>query len=197
MTKGDAKTPGKEIREVDPRVTEWSRKMGRNFCAVFILYYAIAIIAYSFSLGETNTLAAFARYMESVIPSIQGTAAISPDPNYARLMLAISWIYMIPAYIAFIWNLNLDYCEKRGVDMNGFILSACAALLIGFVWVAMKLPFDSRTGGYRIMLAHDMAKSYVLGITVWSTVIWVLPSVFLFVLTMILPLKIRRIFGKS
>jgi hypothetical protein len=195
MTKSDAKTPGKEI-------TERGRKMARNLYAVFILYYAIAIIAYCFNLGETDTLAAFARYMESVIPSIHGTAAISPDPNYARLMLAFSWIYMIPAYIAFIWYLNkdcIDCCEEKGVDkkISGFMLLASAVLLIGFVWVAMNLPFDSRTGGYRIMFAYDMAKSYVLGITVWSTVIWMLPSVILFVLTMYLPLKFRRMFGKS
>jgi hypothetical protein len=198
MASGDMKTPRKEIREVDPRVGESKNNNGRRFWAVFIFYYATAIFAYSFHLGENDTLAAFARYMESVIPSIHGDAAISPDPDYARLMLAFSWVYMIPAYISFIWNLNkdIDYCEQRGVDIRGLILLAFAVILIGGLWVAGIKPMTP-TGSAILLFVYDMAKSFALGITVIGTYLWLSTSASLYVLSMVLPLKIGRMFGKS
>ena len=187
---------GIEPKGFDPRRTEWSKKFGRRFWTVVIIYYATAIFVYCFHLGENDTLAAFARYMETVIPSIHGNAAISPDPDYARFMLAFSWIYMIPAYISFIWNLNLDFYEQSGMDPRGIILLAFVVLLIVGLWVVGITPMTP-TGGALSLFVYDMTKSFALGITVIGTYLWLGTSASLFGLTIILPLKIRRMFRRS
>jgi len=79
-------------------------------------YFAIVIGAYYLNIAENDTIIRFVKYAETLIPSINGTAGISEYPNYAKLVLVISWCFIIPSYCFLIknanWSLRDDYVKK-------------------------------------------------------------------------------------
>jgi len=171
--------------------TEKAKKNTQTMYLFMLSYFAVAIIAYYLNLGESELLIGLANYMASIIPSINGTAAISEHYNYARVVLVISWCFIVPFYVSRVKNADWDNIKKENIN---FMIIAVALFLFGFLWAAIyKIP---NTSGQYDRLIFNIIKSFTFGISIWGFLIWFLTSLLLSSLTIMVVLRTRMMFGR-
>lgn len=191
MDGNDKKT---KLTRVNPTSTEQAKKSKSRIASYMLSYFAIVIAAYYLNIAENDTIIRLVKYVETLIPSINGTAEISKNPNYAKLVLVISWCFIIPSFCFIIKNANwgprADHAKKTGL-----LIIATAFFLIGFLWAAIyKIP---DTSGQYDRLIFNIIKSFTFGISIWGFIIWVLVSTLLASLIILIAVKARAIFGRN
>lgn len=171
--------------------TEKAKKNTRTIYLYIWSYFAIIITAYYMNTGDSKLLIGLSDYMASIIPSINGTAAISEHYNYARFVLVISWCFIVPFYISQVKNADWDNVKTENIN---FLIIAGTLFLIGALW-ALTCRVPSNTGSYNRLL-YNVIKSFTFGISIFGFLIWFVPSLLLSSLTIMLVLKVKTLFGR-
>jgi len=181
----------KKVKDAVSGITasEQTKRNTRNVYLFILSYFTIAIITYYSNMGENEILIHFVKYVESIIPSIHGTAAIASNANYASLMLVISWCYILPFYVLLLKSSNLENFKDNKMKNSGLLMVGSTFGLIGFLWAAIYSVPDNT--GLSTKLIYNIIKSFTFGISVWGFIMWLTPSVILYGITVLIVVKKR------
>ena len=72
----------------------------KYYYSLLLIYFVILLMIYGFDLWNIEILIKLISPIESMIPTISLTASITPNPGASKLILAFSWVMIIPFYIS-------------------------------------------------------------------------------------------------
>jgi hypothetical protein len=159
-----------------------------------LAYFTIAITSYYLNIAENDIIVNSTKFVAAYIPSIDGTAAISMNTNYARFMLVISWFFIIPISYYLIKNADWNRRSENFKNIELLII-AFTLFLLGVLW-ALTCKVPNNTGSYD-RLIYNVIKSFTFGISIWGLIIWVSISSSLSAIIILIVVRARAIFGNS
>jgi len=161
-----------------------------------IFYFAVVVFVYFFGLFKIEFLVNMSNFVASLIPSINKTASISANNDYAKFVLSFSWLLIIPTHISQVANCDHDKIyNKSNIKNLSLLLLSATVFLIG-VLLTTIYTVPSNSGGYDRSMFYVITK-FTFGITIWGFIIWLVISAFSSALTNIIIVMTQMLFRKK
>lgn len=130
-----------------------------------------------FDLGNIELLIQIVNPIVSLIPTISSTASITPNPGASKLILAFSWVMIIPFYISKIIVIKWDEVNWSGIKnifsnilrINNmiFVLLFVALVTSILLITAIYLPF-TKGYTYHRRLLYSLFCNFTLTASLWG-----------------------------
>jgi len=161
-----------------------------------IFYFAVVVFVYFFDLFKIEFLVNMLNFVASLIPSINKTASISVNNDYAKFVLSFSWLLIIPTHIYQVANCNHDKIQDK-INIKNFslLLLSATVFLIG-VLLTTIYTIPNNSGRYDRFIFNIITK-FTFSITICGFIIWIVISTFSSALTNGIIVMTQRFFRKK
>lgn len=171
-------------------------KLEKNkyFYLLVAIYFTTAVMAILFDIGHNELLMHIVDTIEMFIPTVSSTAAITPNPSAAKLILTLSWLMIIPVYFSKLivvnwneikWGNASKFCnEKIGINNMNYVNAIFIIVMAVFLYAAIYLPITKGHTSHR-RLVYELFCNYTGFVSVYGMCLVLIFSHLLLIITII------------
>ncbi len=165
--------------------------------ALLFIYVIFNVAAIHLGIWNTKPVTSYVAWIASIVPSFNGIAAISNEPEVAAFILATSYGFIPIGYLTIIcvakWR-DLDRDRLKLTQPISLCILAMIFILLLTWFFLFDVPDPSFGRTNRFLFTGIKYSHYFL--LFYCTVMWLVFSVLLFVITTQLYLGYRKIINK-
>lgn len=135
-----------------------------------VTYFILGSLIVYLNIGQTSWGKSLASLGQSIIPSISGTAGITPKPYSAALVLTLAWFFIPIMYVLIMTKARLLILSFEGLRPSALInIGSWAFSLIFILYVpSLYVPHGTGLLGRKIFIALGASDFFVV---LWGFVI--------------------------
>ena len=132
-----------------------------------VIFFALGLLILATNAGSYAWSTGFSNIMQSIVPSIAGTAIHAPEPDNARLILSLTWFTSVAYALILCIYSRVDLVRWRSAPMKPKVFVALfivvGMLLVVFMANISPAPGSAgRSGIFMYQMVHGSMISLLL-----------------------------------